>query len=83
MKIKSLIRCAALGALMISAIPYQIKKDKETGGVYARSLLWAWKKVPRGEGEEKDSYFFSIPASALDDVARTAADASESAPEGQ
>ncbi len=66
MKVGKIIGRAALGALVLSAIPYQFKKDEETGTFEVRSLLWGWKKTPRGEGEEKDHYSFAIPASGLD-----------------
>ncbi len=66
MEIRKSIRRLALGALVLSAIPYQFKKDEETGALEVRSLLWGWKKTPRGEGEEKDHYSFAIPASGLD-----------------
>ncbi len=68
MEIRKSIRRLALGALVLSAIPYQFKKDEETGALEIRSLLWGWKKTPRGEGEEKDHYSFAIPASGLDDA---------------
>ena len=67
MKAGKIICRVALGALVLSAIPYQFKKDEETGAVEVRSLLWGWKKIPRGEGETKDHYSFAIPASGLDD----------------
>ena len=57
---------AALGALILSAVPYSIRKDEEAGTVEIRSLLWGLKKKRRAEGEEKDHYAFAIPASALD-----------------
>lgn len=65
MKVGKIIGRVALGALALSAIPYQFKKDEETGAVEVRSLLWAWKKTPRGEGEEKDHYTFAIPPSGV------------------
>lgn len=68
MEIRKSIRRIALGALVLSAIPYQFKKDEETGALEVRSLLWGWKKTPRREGEKKDHYAFAIPASGLDDV---------------
>lgn len=69
MEIRKSIRRIALGALVLSAIPYQFKKDEKTGAVEVRSLLWGWKKTPRGEGETKDHYSFAMPASGLDDDA--------------
>ena len=65
MKVGKIIGRVALGALALSAIPYQFKKDEETGAVEVRSLLWAWRKTPRGEGEEKDHYAFAMPPSGL------------------
>ena len=41
--------------------------DEKTGVVEIRSLLWAWRKTPPKEGEEKGSYAFAIPPSGLDD----------------
>lgn len=66
MKIKTFIGCAALGALVLSAIPYQFKEDEETGAVEIRSLLCGWRRTPNGDGEGKDSITFAIPASGLD-----------------
>ena len=63
MKIGKFIGRAVLGALVLSAIPYQFKKDKETGTLEIRSLLWGLRKTP---GEDKDHYSFAIPASGLD-----------------
>lgn len=57
----------ALGALVLSAIPYKFKKDEKTGAAEVRSLLWGWKKTPRGEGE-KARYLFAMPASGLDNT---------------
>ena len=62
MKIGKIICCAALGALALSAIPYQFKNDEETGAVEIRSLLWGWRRTPNGDGEGKDSITFAIPA---------------------
>ena len=45
MKIGKIICCAALGALALSAIPYQFKNDEETGAVEIRSLLWGWRRT--------------------------------------
>ena len=39
MKVGKIIGRVALGALALSAIPYQFKKDEETGAVEVRSLL--------------------------------------------
>lgn len=55
----------ALGALVLSAIPYKFKKDEKTGAAEVRSLLWGWKKTP-GCGDEKPHYYFAMPASGLD-----------------
>ncbi len=66
MKIGKFIRRTALGALAVSAIPYQFKKDEQNNIVEIRSLLWGWKKTPRQEGEENDHIVLAIPASALD-----------------
>ena len=45
MKLGKIIGCAALGALVLAAIPYKFKKDEETGVREIRSLLWAWRKT--------------------------------------
>ncbi len=63
MKLGSFIGGLAVGALVASAIPYEIKRDEENGIVSMRSLLWAWRKTP---GAEKDNYAFAIPPSGLD-----------------
>ena len=63
MKFGSFIGGLVVGALVVSAIPYEIKRDEENGVVAMRSLLWAWKKTP---GEGKDNYAFAIPPSGLD-----------------
>lgn len=68
MKYGKIIGRAILGALAASVIPYQIKKDKQTGTVEVRSLLWGLKKTPHKEGEKKDHYAFAIPASGLDQL---------------
>ena len=47
--------------------PYNVQTDEETGVVEIRSLLWALRKTPPKEGEEKGSYAFAIPPSGLDD----------------
>ena len=62
MKIGKTIRRIALGALVLSAIPYQFKKDEETGTLVVRSLLWGLRRTP---GE--DYFSFAIPASGLDE----------------
>lgn len=66
MKIGKIIGGVILGALAVSAIPYQFKKDEETGALEIRSLLWAWRKTPARKGETKDHYAFAIPPSGLD-----------------
>lgn len=66
MKLGKIIGCAALGALVLAAIPYRFKKDEETGAREIRSLLWAWRKTPARAGETKDHYAFAIPPSGLD-----------------
>ena len=66
MKLGKFFGIAALGALVLSAIPYQFNKDEKTGTVRVRSLLWGLKKTPRAEGEDKDHYTFAIPASGVD-----------------
>lgn len=68
MKVGKIIGRVALGALVLVSIPYQIKKDEETGIFEVRSLLWGFRKTPRGDGEEKDHCSFAIPASSLDDT---------------
>ena len=57
----------ALGAILVSLIPYRVQTNEETGVVEIRSLLWAWRKTPPKEGEEKSRYDFAIPPSGLDD----------------
>ena len=66
MKIKTFIGCAALGALVLSAIPYQFKEDEETGAFEIRSLLSGWRRTPDVDGEGRDNITFAIPASELD-----------------
>ena len=66
MKIGKFIGGAVLGALIVSAIPYQFSKDEETGTVEIRSLLWGMKKIPKGAADDKEHLFFAIPASGLD-----------------
>ena len=66
MKIKTFIGCAALGALVLSAIPYQFKEDEETGAFEIRSLLSGWRRTPDVDGEGRDNITFAIPASGLD-----------------
>ncbi len=53
----------AVGALILSAVPYRIKRDKETGSLEVRSLLWGFKTTP---GDEKNRFTFAIPSSGLD-----------------
>lgn len=65
MKVGKIIGRVALGALALSVVPYQFKKDEETGSIEVRSLLWALKKTPHGEGEDKDHYTFAIPPSGI------------------
>ena len=60
MKVGKIIGRVALGALALSVVPYQFKKDEETGSIEVRSLLWALKKTPHGEGEDKDHYTFEL-----------------------
>ena len=83
MKVGKTIGRIALGALALSVVPYQFKKDEETGSIVVRSLLWAVKKTPHGEGEDKDHYTFAIPPSGIDYHAPEEAEASteEPAPE--
>ena len=66
MKHRSFIRGIVLGVLLASVIPYSVKKDKETGTVEVRSLLWGVKKTPGEEGEDRDTYAIAIPSSGLD-----------------
>ena len=66
MKVGKIIGCVALGALVLSAIPYQFKEDEETGAVEIRSLLWGWRRTPDADGDGKDKISFAIPVSALD-----------------
>lgn len=65
MNIIKILGRAALGALVLSAIPYQFKRDEETGSFEVRSLLWGVKKDPPAEGEDKAHVSFAIPASGL------------------
>ena len=83
MKVGKIIGRVALGALALSVVPYQVKKDEETGSVVVRSLLWALKKTPHGEGEDKDHYTFAIPPSGINCTAQEEAEKSveEPAPE--
>ena len=60
-----------LAAFLVSLIPYRFRKDEETGAVEIRSLLWAWRKTPRREGETRDHYAFAMPPSGLDYVDKT------------
>ncbi len=63
---RSFIGGMALGAFLVSLIPYSVQTDEKTGTVEIRSLLWAWRKIPAKEGEEKGRYAFAIPPSGLD-----------------
>ena len=65
---RSFIGRMALGAFLVSLIPYSVQTDEKTGTVEIRSLLWAWRKTPPKEGEEKGSYAFAIPPSSLDHI---------------
>ena len=65
MKPGKIIGFTALGALVLSAIPYQFKKDEQTGAFEIRSLLWGLRKNP---GEDHDYFSFAIPASGLDEA---------------
>ena len=67
MNIKKILGRAALGALVLSVIPYQFKRDKETGSFEIRSLLWGVKQDPPAEGEDKARVSFAIPASGLNE----------------
>lgn len=51
--------------MILAVIPYRFKKDEKTVAAEVRSLLWGWKKTPRGEGE-KARYCFVMPARELD-----------------
>ncbi len=64
--IRKLIGRTVLGALLLSAIPYRFIRDEETGTVEIRSLLWALRKTPGAEGENKDHFAFAMPPSGLD-----------------
>ena len=63
---RSFIGGMALGAFLVSLIPYSVQTDEKNGTVEIRSLLWAWRKTPPKEGEEKGSYAFAIPPSGLE-----------------
>ncbi|MBP5295389.1 MAG: hypothetical protein J6Y95_06690 [Lachnospiraceae bacterium] len=65
MKASKVIGNLILAALIVSSIPYQFKKDSETGALEIRSLLWGFRKTPRKGGETKDHYAFAIPPSGL------------------
>lgn len=71
MKLGKFIGGMVVGALVASAIPYEIKRDEENGIVSMHSLLWAWKKTP---GEDKNHYAFAIPPSGLDCEAEAESD---------
>ncbi len=75
MKSGKIVRRAAVWALALSVIPYQINKDEKSGTLEIRSLLWGLKKVPPKEGEEKGHIVFAIPASGLDKNEAETADA--------
>ena len=47
---KSFIGGMALGAFLVSLIPYSVQRNEETGVVEVRSLLWAGRKTPPKEG---------------------------------
>ena len=64
MNIGKILGRTALCAMVLAVTPYQIKKDKETGTLELRSLLWGVRKTP---GEEKDHYSFAIPGTGLDE----------------
>lgn len=74
MKLGKIIGVTAAGALLLSFIPYQVRKDGETGAVEVRSLLWGVKKTP---GREKDRYTFAIPGAALNEEAEAPAEECE------
>ena len=74
MKLGKIIGVTAVGALLLSFIPYQVRKDGETGAVEMRSLLWGVKKTP---GREKDRYTFAIPGAALNEEAEAPAEECE------
>lgn len=80
MKVGKIIGRVALGALALSVVPYQVKKDEETGSIVVRSLLWALKKTPHGEGEDKDHYTFAIPPSGINYTAPEEAEVSAEKP---
>ena len=50
---KSFIGGMALGAFLVSLIPYRVQTDEKTGVVEIRSLLWAWRKNPAERGRGK------------------------------
>ena len=62
---KKIIARIAAGFLLVSAIPYSVKKDKETGALEIRSLLWVYIKTPKKEGENRDHCSFAMPPSGL------------------
>ena len=74
MKLAKLIGTVGLAAFAASVIPFRFKKDKETGAMEARSLLWGVKKTP---GEAKDHITFAIPSSGLDSIDTEEAPAEE------
>ncbi len=68
MKTGKIIACVAIGAFVLSAVPYRVDRDEETGACYVQSLLWAWRKTPsKKEGKDFD-YAFAMPPSGLDMV---------------
>jgi len=74
MKVGKIIGRVALGALILSAVPYQFNKNEDNGTLEVRSLLWGWRKTPPGDGEGSAHYCFAIPASWLDDAAEKEAE---------
>ncbi len=70
-----------LATFLVSLIPYRFRRDEETGAVEIRSLLWAWRKTPRREGETKDHYAFAIPPSGLDYIDQERTETAEEAAE--
>ena len=66
MKFGKIIGGGAALALLLSVIPYQVRKDEASGAVEVRSLLWGVRKTPGGE---TDRYTFAIPGSGLNEEA--------------
>ena len=77
MKLKKTIGHMALGALLVSLIPYYVQTDEKTGAMEVRSLLWAWRKTPRNDGKEKFSYDFAMPPSGLNAAEAAEAEANK------